>query len=209
VHSEHRLYRVDTRCPQCGISMPKLPMCRLTGTCIQCARSMLSNDVCDKCPDRDLCSVELRGLNYFKEIEQKISIILPDFLEVFRDEIIELCKTSNKRINIEDIENFVRVVVTILNTLHIVKDISKWLVMVFKPEVIRWIIKAPLELINFSNKFRSALREYSLMLEVDYKIVENIVKLLTLRFISYSKNIKDFIYSTFKTEIAILLTQRL
>ncbi len=204
MHGEHRLYKVDMRCPQCGISMPKLPMCKLTGTCVECARKILTKEICNTCPNKNECDLEIRGIEIFKQFEQKLSIILPDLVEVLKEEVENILRILGKNADENNIELFVKTLISIINSLSLSKDFGKWLLSIFNVETVKWLLKTSLTIIKISDKCKCALVEYSNLLGVDYNVVENIVKMLVIRFVMFNCNAIEFIHKTFRKEIVML-----
>lgn len=62
-------------CPSCGFTMPGLDICRLTNTCVECARKALG-DVCNACPERAKCDAALEGLRFIKSLEPKLDVFI-------------------------------------------------------------------------------------------------------------------------------------
>jgi len=205
VHREHRLYRADTVCPSCGIAMPRLPMCSLTHTCVECARRRLDRE-CENCPDRDICMREIQGIKVFRELENRLSMILPDLIDVLTEEVRNICRRCVENYNDENSVNmFVRAILSIINSLVVCNDPREWITTVFKPEMIRWIIRAPVSVITLSERCLSALRDYSRVLDISPEIVINMFKLLLLRFIEERCDCRTFIEHSFRRNLAKIL----
>ncbi|NPB00661.1 MAG: hypothetical protein GXO10_04740 [Crenarchaeota archaeon] len=204
MHHEHRLYRADTVCPSCGIAMPSLPMCSITHTCVECARRLLKNE-CDSCPDRDECEKEVQGIKMFRELEKRLSMILPDLIEVLSREVNERCITYCGSSRDSDINMFIQSVLSVINLLKIVKDPRTWIIAVFRPSMIKWIVRAPTCLLDLSQRCLLALKDYSSLLEIDSEVVINIFKIFLLKFIEDRCEFKSFVESTFRTDLARLL----
>lgn len=64
-----------TSCPSCGFTMPGLDICRLTNTCVECARKALG-DACNACPERAKCDVALEGLRFIKSLEPRLDVFI-------------------------------------------------------------------------------------------------------------------------------------
>jgi len=206
VHREHRLYRADTVCPSCGIAMPSLPMCRITHTCVECARKMLKNE-CETCLDKEECEKEVQGIKVFREFEKRLSMILPDLIEVLSSEVSEKCRMYCGEVRENDINMFIRSVLSVINLLRIVKDPRTWIVKVFKPEMIKWIVRAPTYIVNLSQRCSLALKDYSMLLEIDSEAIMNIFKMFLLKFVEDKCMFKLFIESTFRDDLARLLLE--
>ncbi len=203
MHFEHRLYRSYTACPSCGIAMPDLPMCRVTHTCVECARKILGEN-CLNCPDRDECEKEVQGIKMFRELEKRLSTILPDLIEVISEEVEKMCEECCEKYDKDSINMFIRTALSIVNSLMMVRDPRTWLTRIFKPEMIRWIIRAPTSVIELSQRCLSALKDYSEVLSINFEIILNIFRLLLLKFLEDRCNYRTFIETSLNRDLANL-----
>lgn len=62
-------------CKSCGFAAPALDMCRITETCVLCARAALG-DRCNSCPDKERCNVATEGLRFLKSLEPKLDVYI-------------------------------------------------------------------------------------------------------------------------------------
>jgi len=60
-------------CPSCGFTAPALDMCKITGTCVVCAREKLGA-VCSTCPDKAKCDVAVEGVKFMKRLEPVLDV---------------------------------------------------------------------------------------------------------------------------------------
>ncbi len=194
------LYYASTPCTSCGIYMPDLPFCRLTGTCVKCAREKLPPDKCNACPDKDECERALRGLEIFREIEYNLSIVIPDLASVLIEELNNIFEENNIDNPQEKAEQITKIYLAITSTLIKHKgEIPQWLTTVFKPEAIRSLLKLPLNIIKFSDIVESALDEYAARIGIDSTFIKNLLKFLIIRYLSLFRyrSIEEFIKQTF------------
>lgn len=66
-------------CPNCGLTLPGLETCSLTGLCLECSRARLG-PTCDDCPERSRCDMAIRGLRLIRKLEPGLDA----FVEVSR-----------------------------------------------------------------------------------------------------------------------------
>lgn len=185
------LYRVnDDYCRSCGLKLPDLPMCRITGTCIKCARQKLSRKVCEKCPDKKICDLELRGIEIYLDYERKISLIIIDLVPTIKDWIKEIVSKYIKIPNqiIEEIsEKLTKTYLATTITLTNVKDPRIWLLKIFKPSTIKDIARTNIDVIKLSETLEYALKDYCTLIEVDENtcnIIKNILRYLVIKLIT-------------------------
>ncbi len=186
--------------------MPSLPMCRITHTCVECARRTLREE-CESCLDKEECEREVQGLKLFREFEKRLSMILPDLIEVLSREVSKKCRILCGTSIEDDISMFIQSVLSVINLLRIVRDPKKWLTTIFRPEMIRWIARAPTHIVDLSQKCMLALKDYSDLLELSSDVVTNIFKMFLLRFIEDRCNFKSFVESTFRSDLARFLLE--
>ena len=68
MRSRIRISRGIYTCPSCGLTLPGLETCSMTGLCLECSRARLGS-VCDTCPERDRCDAAIRGLRLIRRLE--------------------------------------------------------------------------------------------------------------------------------------------
>ncbi|AAL62917.1 hypothetical protein [Pyrobaculum aerophilum] len=62
-------------CKSCGFAAPALDMCRVTETCVICARERLG-DKCNLCPDKERCDAAIDGLRFLKSLEPRLDVYI-------------------------------------------------------------------------------------------------------------------------------------
>jgi len=185
--------------------MPNMPFCRLTGTCVRCAREKLDKTICEKCPDKEECDKAIHGLSLLKLIEERISMILPDLVSLLQEEVENVLKTYSVPNPEEISKKLVQLYMAITSTLLRGKERpAEWLITVLRPEAIRSLTRLPLDFLKLSDTAEQALDEYASYLGVDSTLIRNLLKFMLIRYILLFKNrgFEEFLRSTF-TEIVV------
>jgi len=200
VKQKGNIYYADETCPSCGFRVPNMPFCRLTGTCVRCARERLrGSDVCEKCASRAECDEAIRGLEFIKMIEQGAIAVIPDLASVLFEYTCRQLERYAVAKAEEVAEVLVRTFLAVTSTLLIVRDVPTWLRAVLKPTAIRAITMTPIDVIELAEPVKQALQEYGMTLGVDGVFLANFYKFLRVRFLTQyrTRGVAAFLQDTF------------
>ncbi len=186
-----------------------MPFCKLTGTCVRCARELLSNEYCRECPSRDECEYALRGLEFIRNFEFAAIAVIPDLATVLIDYISSKLREVGDAEPDVKAESLVRIFLAITSTLTLTQDITAWMRVVFKPETIRAILSTSLNLIVLPRNVERALEEYANSIRVASDFLKNLFKFLLTHYITRyrDKPFVKFVQDTFSDLVVYALSQ--
>ncbi|AET33550.1 hypothetical protein [Pyrobaculum ferrireducens] len=124
-------------CRNCGFTAPALDMCRLTETCVVCAREALG-DKCAACPDRQQCDVAVEGLKFLKTLEPKLDMYIDLGKHVTR--LLE--PYDRVEIGVAFLKNLMGLV-KLLQRERKERAFPLWVASIFRGEVVSRLAKVP------------------------------------------------------------------
>ena len=193
------MYYSNDTCKSCGLRLPEMPFCKLTGTCVRCARKMLSSDKCMSCPSREECDHAIRGLEFLQNLEYTAIAVIPDLASVLIEYVSSKLSELGESNPDLKAEHLVRVFLALTSTLTLTRDIAQWLRIVFKPRTIRLIVNTPIDILTLPEEIDKALDEYSRSLNVPPDFIKNLFKFLLAHYMFRYRGrpISEFILETF------------
>ncbi len=181
------LYKLtNTPCPNCGLYLPDLDACRLTGTCIICARTILK-EKCNVCEDKNVCDILHEGLIFYKNLEERASDLIVDISKLLNSEISRIFRKLGLNVDDYTVEILTRIYLSAVALLIKMRgNITKWIISILSPETIKLIPKISIDVIDVDEKLKFALRELLMRFEVhNDEIIEPIINVLKLLLIIY------------------------
>jgi hypothetical protein len=124
-------------CRSCGFASPALDMCRVTSTCVQCAREILK-EKCNNCPDKDNCHVAIEGVKFLKSLESSLDIYI-DFAKYL---VRHLEKYDRVEIGIAFVKNLMGLI-KLLQREPSAKAFPIWVVSIFHSDVVSKLSRVP------------------------------------------------------------------
>ena len=197
------LYYSTETCRVCGLKLPGMPFCRLTGTCARCAISILSRDKCEICPSRDECEQAVRGLDFISRFEQSAIALVPDLASLLIEYVSSLLRELNTSSPDAKAELFVKVFLSVTSTLTLSNSVPLWVQAVFKPETIRAVSKTPLDVILLPGDVERALEDYGRALRTDPEFVKNLFRFLLAHYVLRyrEKSFLEYLRETFSDSV--------
>ncbi|MEZ0319812.1 MAG: hypothetical protein ABWK05_07480 [Pyrobaculum sp.] len=124
-------------CKSCGFAAPALDMCKITETCVVCARAKLG-EKCNLCPDREKCDLAVEGIMFIKRLEP----ILDVYIDLGKHVARLLEKYDRVELGVVFLKNLMGLV-KLLEKERAEKAFPLWVSTVLRGDVVPRLIKTP------------------------------------------------------------------
>lgn len=124
-------------CKSCGFAAPGLDMCKVTETCVICARNVLGRR-CDMCPDKPRCDVAVEGLRFLKALEQKLDV----YIDLGKQITKELERYDRVELGVVFLKNLMGLI-NILRKERKERAFPLWVAAVLREDVLPKLVRVP------------------------------------------------------------------
>lgn len=124
-------------CRSCGFAAPGLDMCRVTDTCVVCARGTLG-DRCNACPDKARCDVATDGLRFLKSLEPGLDV----YVDLGKYVSMQLERYDRVELGIAFLKNLMGLV-KLLQRERKERAFPVWVASVLREDVVPKLVRVP------------------------------------------------------------------
>lgn len=124
-------------CRSCGFAAPGLDMCKITDTCVLCAREKLG-DRCWGCPDKARCDMAVEGLRFLKTLEPKLDV----YIDLGKRLTSELERYGRAEIGVAFLKNLMGLV-NLLRREKKERAFPLWVAAVLREDVVPKLVRVP------------------------------------------------------------------
>jgi len=124
-------------CRSCGFAAPGLDMCRVTETCVICAREALG-ERCNHCPDKARCDVAVEGLRFLKLLEPKLDV----YVDLGKYVAMQLERYDRVELGVVFLKN-VMGLVKLLQREKKERAFPLWVASVLRDDVVSKLVRVP------------------------------------------------------------------
>lgn len=124
-------------CKSCGFAAPGLDMCKLTGTCVLCARNSLG-DKCAACPDLVKCNAAVEGLKFLKRLEPHLDV----YVDLAKNAVRQLEPYDRVELGVAFLKSLMGLI-KLLEREPPARAFPAWVATVFRQEIISKLARTP------------------------------------------------------------------